>query len=160
MEQIERSSAVNTKAIDKLRHYVTHVFNSGLTFRIEAGAYEVLNLEGSNEKETTPVPRSENMIDGVIPTGVSHAMSRSLVTVRELWSEWHVGINGQPSLSREFGTRWRASARESKFFSRRKCIIRYVTSLISQGHTKDEAIRKTDEKRGSKSLDGFSGRPS
>lgn len=62
MKQMERSSAANTKAIDELRHYATHVFNSGLTFLLGAckGSYSVV----SDVKESTPAPRSDSVVDG------------------------------------------------------------------------------------------------
>ncbi|OWZ22012.1 Short-chain dehydrogenase [Phytophthora megakarya] len=49
-------------------------------------------------------------------------MNRKITSVRELWEEWHHGLMHQPSveyLETKYGTKWRSSTKESKFFSRR-----------------------------------------
>lgn len=40
--------------------------------------------------ETLHVPSCDGIEDRMIPPDISHAMGHSLVTVREMWSEWHV----------------------------------------------------------------------
>lgn len=86
-------------------------------------------------------------------------MSRGVYTVRDLWAEWHDGLSGQPSveyLENNFGRKWRLSAKEAKFFSRRLVVIKYVRSLISRGLQLDNALEKAEIERGRKSIDAFS----
>lgn len=86
-------------------------------------------------------------------------MSRGVSTVRQLWTEWHEGIANQPSiesLERMYGTKWRSSTRESKFFSRRLYVIKYVRCLVRRGLSAESAIVKADGERGTRSIDAFS----
>ncbi|OWZ21000.1 hypothetical protein PHMEG_0004521 [Phytophthora megakarya] len=86
-------------------------------------------------------------------------MSRRVSTVRELWTEWHDGLANQPSiesLERSYGTKWRSSTSESKFFSRRLFVVKYVRVLVQDGLSVDSAIDKADTERGRRSIDAFS----
>jgi hypothetical protein len=86
-----------------------------------------------------------------------YKMSRHISSVAELWREFYVGLAGGPSinsLERDFGNRWRRSAADSKYFSKRKLIIEKVISIAnSDGITVEEAIKKFDRFRGDHSLD-------
>eukprot|EP00644_Phytophthora_capsici_P019256 jgi/Phyca11/132436/e_gw1.166.12.1 len=86
-------------------------------------------------------------------------MSRGISTVRQLWTEWHYGLANQPTieyLEKTFGTKWRSSAKESKFFSRRLQVIKYVQSLERAGLTIEASLDRADSERGRKSIDAFS----
>eukprot|EP00644_Phytophthora_capsici_P001915 jgi/Phyca11/107611/e_gw1.14.463.1 len=86
-------------------------------------------------------------------------MSRGISNVRELWTEWHQGLSNGPSieqLENQYGRKWRLSSKESKYFSRRLCIIKYVRAMVAQGYSVDSALDKADSERGRKSIDAFS----
>jgi hypothetical protein len=63
-----------------------------------------------------------------------YTMSRSLVSVHDLWNEWSVGLNGGPAVSvleEKYGTKWCGSD-ERRFFNRRRRVIALVQELSSQ----------------------------
>ncbi|OWZ14280.1 hypothetical protein PHMEG_00012271 [Phytophthora megakarya] len=69
-------------------------------------------------------------------------MSRNICTVRELWTEGHVGLAGYPSIAH--------------LISRRLRIVKYVRSLISAVQSAEAAIDRAEEERGTRSIDAFS----
>ena len=88
-----------------------------------------------------------------------YKMSRSVLTVFDMWREWTTGIGGAPSvkcLEDAWGAKWRISPTESRFFNRRKIIIDHVYHLTkSEGKTVSEAVRFLDNRinASKKSLD-------
>ena len=97
-------------------------------------------------------PRDE----GVVTDIPRYTMSRQVVTVTGLWTEWMEGINGGPAvrdLEENFGARWRSNATERAFFYRRKSIIKYVIHYASE-HTIDEseAVARVEDMRKSMKL--------
>lgn len=59
-------------------------------------------------------------------------LSRAVRTVRELWEEYTVGINGQrsvQSMDEEWGPRWRRSSKEAVFYCLRKVIYEEIKRL-------------------------------
>lgn len=92
------------------------------------------------------------------PSDLSYTMSDSIESVAELWTAWHDGINGGPSiqhLERTYGTKWRSTPGKMKYFSRRNAIIRLVKSLAEGGLSVDDAIVKADKQRDGRSMDAF-----
>lgn len=66
-----------------------------------------------------------------------YSMSRAVHTIPELWQEWTVGLDGQPSIKRLdelYGSRWRSGpskASERQFYSRRKTLIVEIKRLAA-----------------------------
>ena len=66
-----------------------------------------------------------------------YRMSRTLRTIPELWQEWTIGLQGQPSIERLdelYGPAWRSgatAASERQFYSRRKTLITEIRRLAS-----------------------------
>jgi hypothetical protein len=66
-----------------------------------------------------------------------YRMSRTVQTIPELWQEWTVGLQGQPSIERLdelYGSSWRsgpAAASERQFYSRRKTLIAEIRRLAA-----------------------------
>lgn len=64
-------------------------------------------------------------------------MSRTIQTIPELWQEWTVGLQGQPSiesLDKLYGSSWRSgptAASERQFYSRRKTLITEIRRLAT-----------------------------
>jgi hypothetical protein len=64
-------------------------------------------------------------------------MSRTIQTIPELWREWTVGLQGQPSIERLdelYGSSWRSgptAASERQFYSRRKTLITEIRCLAA-----------------------------
>lgn len=93
-------------------------------------------------------------------TAPAYTMSRGLTRVLEFWREWHNGIGAEPSiesLEKTFGTKWRSSAREFKFYSRRNVIIQHVKATMSARNIGATAALVLNEReQGMKNLDAFS----
>ena len=68
---------------------------------------------------------------------LQYRMSRTLRTIPELWQEWTIGLQGQPSIERLdelYGSSWRsgpAVASERQFYSRRKTLITEIRRLAA-----------------------------
>jgi hypothetical protein len=67
-----------------------------------------------------------------------YRMSRTIQTIPELWQEWTVGLQGQPSIERLdelYSSSWRsgpvAAASERQFYSRRKTLITEIQRLAA-----------------------------
>ena len=73
---------------------------------------------------------------------------RNLTTIKEIWAEYKVGINGNPSvqsLDSNYGSKWRANIVEQKYYSQRKKIYSLVENLVSHGLSDDEAVERLDK---------------
>jgi hypothetical protein len=70
-----------------------------------------------------------------------YRMSRTVQTIPELWQEWTVGLQGQPSIERLdelYGSSWRSgliAASERQFYSRRKTLITEIRRLAAAVRT-------------------------
>ena len=68
---------------------------------------------------------------------LQYRMSRTIQTIPELWQEWTIGLQGQPSIERLdelYGSSWRsgpAAASERQFYSRRKTLITEIRRLAA-----------------------------
>lgn len=74
----------------------------------------------------TSIPNVVEIADMECTEGLQQRMSRSITTVKDLYQEWEHGIGGNlpiKELERRYGTKWRSSFAESKFFNRRKKIV-------------------------------------
>lgn len=72
------------------------------------------------------------------PEVPKYTLSRSVLTIPELWRQWTVGVNGSPSiatLDQQYGSRWRTKHSETQYYCVRKVII-------------DELIRRAEVKTG------------
>jgi hypothetical protein len=64
-------------------------------------------------------------------------MSRTIQTIPELWREWTVGLQGQPSIERldeQYSSSWRSgptAASERQFYSRRRTLITEIRRLAA-----------------------------
>jgi hypothetical protein len=84
----------------------------------------------------------------LIPTAFSaempsYTLSRTISTVRELWAEWTIGINGQPAvqaLEQQYGAKWRSESKERVMFGRRKIIIDEIYARTKDGTPVAEAV--------------------
>ena len=68
---------------------------------------------------------------------------RNLSSVREIWNEYKVGINGYPSvesLDANYGSRWRSNPDDRTFYYRRKKIYTAIETLVSHGMSDGEAV--------------------
>ncbi|KAG2775474.1 hypothetical protein Pcac1_g13972 [Phytophthora cactorum] len=104
--------------------------------------------------KSLPREAEEDTVDeGVI----SYRMSRSIVSVRELWNEWEHGPSGgRPvkELEEQHGARWCTNG-ERRFFNRRRKIIDLVTTAnkmlsreaIARSAAIDAAVTRVDAVR-------------
>jgi hypothetical protein len=81
------------------------------------------------------------------------------MTVENLWEEWTIGLDGNPSIrDLEVSTRkkWRSGDKtENKYFERRKVIIDAVQALINGGTEEASAVSTIEERRGTMTLNQF-----
>lgn len=65
-------------------------------------------------------------------------MARNITTINQLWEEWTVGLNGQPSieeLDRSYGPAWRPGNTERQYYGRRRVIISEIRRRAALGET-------------------------
>ncbi|KAF1967145.1 hypothetical protein BU23DRAFT_484555, partial [Bimuria novae-zelandiae CBS 107.79] len=78
---------------------------------------------------------------GLVPP--QYRMCRAVRTVEDLWREWTVGLQGQPSISeldRRWGSTWRAGRRsELQWYSLRLEVIKEITRISQARRTSEEA---------------------
>ena len=85
-------------------------------------------------------------------------MKRNIVSLREIWQEWTVGIDGKPSvqeLDAKYGTKWRQKACDRKLYSNRKCLITEIKRRAANNSI-DQAINVLEDLR----CDSYTGRKS
>ncbi|KAG2229729.1 hypothetical protein INT48_002063 [Thamnidium elegans] len=112
---------------------------------------------GTSEEATVilEVPRSLNnseVSSSSSPVSpAQYKMKRNLVTINDLWQEYDVGLSGNPSiksLEEEFGTKWRKSRTESKFFSTRLIVYKEVQKISRDDCiSTEEAAKKLERRR-------------
>jgi len=70
-------------------------------------------------------------------------MCRAIRTVEDLWREWTVGLQGQPSineLDRRWGTSWRAGRpSELQWYALRLEVIKEIRRIAQARKTSEEA---------------------
>ena len=75
-----------------------------------------------------------------------HRMSRAVGTVKALWHEWAVGLQGNPSievLDRKWGNRWRAGRQsELQWYSLRLEVIKEIRRIAQAQRTSEEAAMR------------------
>jgi hypothetical protein len=87
-----------------------------------------------------------------------YRMSRTIQTIPDLWREWTVGLQGQPSIEKHdelYGSDWRAgpdATAERQFYSRRKTLISEIRRLAavedpSQGDPCETVVARLEEER-------------
>ena len=85
------------------------------------------------------------------------SMSRSLLTVKEVWDEWSKGGSTPPIKKLEEDGFWRKGRdAESRFFQRRYLIIKKIILLVDFGMDEVEAVEVVEVERGTRSLNKFS----
>ena len=105
----------------------------------QAGAWAAPTvIDGGSIGPLAPVPLPVAVLAGATPTGLGqYSMSRTVHTIPELWQEWTVGLQGQPSIERLdelYGARWRSGpgkASERQFYSRPKTLITEIKRLAA-----------------------------
>jgi hypothetical protein len=79
-----------------------------------------------------------------------YSFIKAPTSVEEIWNEYAIGLNGQPSIKSleiEYRTGWRRDAATSKKFNRRKAIYHAIEKGMSKGYTVDECIRLLEDYR-------------
>ena len=73
---------------------------------------------------------------------------RNLTTVAQVWQEYTIGLNGNPSVKSvelQFGRKWRMSAQDANLFYARKRIYDKVEDLVQKGKPEEIAVSLLDE---------------
>ena len=80
-----------------------------------------------------------------------YEQSRALTTIAHVWEEYERGINGGPAvkeLEAVWQHKWRADAKNRKFFSQRAKLYRLITRLaVEKRITEDAAAEALDKAR-------------
>lgn len=115
---------------------------------------------------STPVASFDNngntVTSGTCETNITPThtrMSRGVVSVRRLWLEWSVGLEGKLpicEMEEKFGTSWRKKPSESKYFRRRKKIIDAIIARSFQMDDVEESLDFFTKAQGTKTLDWLS----
>ncbi|KIM99225.1 hypothetical protein OIDMADRAFT_127126 [Oidiodendron maius Zn] len=118
-------------AINDHLHTMTGVIQNGQVTHAQA-------LCSLDDLLTTRIEQKIESIAGALKAPqLQYRMSRTIQTIPELWQEWTVGLQGQPSIERLdelHGSSWRsgpAAASERQFYSRRKTLIAEIRRLAA-----------------------------
>lgn len=79
-----------------------------------------------------------------------YAFIQAPTSVEEIWNEYSMGLNGQPSvksLEMEYKTGWRRDPATSKKFNRRKAIYHAIERGVAKGFTVESCIRLLEDFR-------------
>lgn len=112
---------------------------------------------GTSEEVTAILEVPRNLNNGETSRSSSpispaqYKMNRDLATIIDLWREYDVGLSGSPSiksLEGGFGTKWRKSRTESKFFSTRLIVYKEVQKISeNECISTEEAAKKLERRR-------------
>ena len=134
----------------------------GIQIHVSGGSEDRSQTRLQSPHDAPSISSTESPIRVQDCNVLNFRMSRQIRTVHDLWQEWFVGIGDKPAvimLEQQYGTKWRSSAADMKFFSRRKIIVKYVQRLQEEHQVNAEAaVRIADIERGRSSLDAFSKR--
>ncbi|CAO3572901.1 unnamed protein product [Mortierella alpina] len=82
-----------------------------------------------------------------------YEMIRDDKSIRQVWEQWTVGVNGNPPIQRleeQYGTRWRM-AKDANYLKQSRCIVWEVARLVTEeGLTEDQAIQSLQDRLGSR----------
>ncbi len=79
-----------------------------------------------------------------------YAFIKAPSSVEEIWNEYSVGLNNQPSirqLEEEYKTGWRRDPATSKKFNRRKAIYRAIEKGLEKGYSLQNCIQLLEDYR-------------
>lgn len=111
---------------------------SGAQSRAQSGA------ESGVESEVAPGAASGAVVEGEVEGEPQrYRMSRAVKTVRDLWREWTIGLQGGPSivaLDNRWGSRWRAGRQaEVQWYSLRLEVIREIRRVARARRISEES---------------------
>lgn len=113
--------------------------------------YNLFNGNDSSPSLPLPSSSSPSLVSPLSSVAPNYSMSRSIVTIVDVWREYDVGLGNGPSVKRleeQFGTGWRKDKKESRFFSRRKEIYTMIEEKAEEEMTScTEAARRLEETR-------------
>ena len=115
--------------------------------------------ESTRENSPTPFPAASSSAAALLADEVANVnlsmpdfkMSRTIVSVVDLHREYVEGLGGNPAvkdMERQYGTKWRLSTADRKFFNRRKVIYDEIERIASnQRLAPSEAAKILEEHR-------------
>ena len=111
---------------------------SGAQSRAQSGA------EPGVESEVAPGAASGAVVEGEVEGEPQrYRMSRAVKTIRDLWREWTIGLQGGPSivaLDNRWGSRWRAGRQaEVQWYSLRLEVIREIRRVARARRISEES---------------------
>ena len=150
---------LNTQA--RTNDYITRLVTGQATISLNINLPPVNSNEQPTSSNiiTTSIPSSSPSTNPSIPPaddsnnhGVpTYSMSRGIVSIPDLWREWYEGLCGNYSISeleRRWGTQWRKSEKEKKFFNRRYAIIKEIERYaVERGISTQTAVEEAERNR-------------
>jgi hypothetical protein len=114
-------------------------------------------ISGAAFGPTAPIPLPVTALEKASQVPQYH-MSRTIQTIPDLWQEWTIGLQGQPSIERLdklYGSGWRSGptmTSERQFYSRRKTLITEIRRLAavedpSCGDPYQKVVAQLEEER-------------
>lgn len=174
---------------EKLTQQLQEVFkilSSGLVFRGSGAGIatapntgesnagqQSLPPEGTEEPLQMPPPRPPSHLPpspGGAPAPLGpvalippqHCMSRAVRSIRALWQEWNVGVDGGPAirtLDAQWGPSWRSKRhKETQWYSLRQEVMREIAHRAQSQRIAEEAAMcqlEQEQQQSQRSLDAF-----
>ena len=123
--------------IEQLKSTITDFVGGAFTFQFTPKCQlDALPPTGSTFGPAAPVPLPVEKLAKAAEKP-RYRMSRTIQTIPDLWREWTVGFQGQPSvekLDELYGADWRSgpdATAERQFYSRRKTLINEIRRLAA-----------------------------
>ncbi|KAF4045171.1 Transcriptional activator of glycolytic enzyme [Phytophthora infestans] len=135
-QQQQQTIAHIDNKINEISTSINHIATAFSRLTSGSSAVRLTVDWGSAQSSTsTPVAASQHA-----PLPPTYKLVRSIKTVQQVWQEWTTGIHGGPAvrdLEERYGSNWRNSPAEKRFFFRRKRIIDRVTLVTQQQHVSE-----------------------
>lgn len=132
----------------------SHLFRSGVTSQQENANQGQAMTDAAENRYLQAVANDSNesstYVNDTVETPPSYSLSRTIISITDLWREYAIGLTGCPSvksLEQQYGTSWR-KGNESRFFSRRNEIYQYIKDkALAERITEEEAAKRLEERR-------------
>lgn len=167
LDQMEMAHAGSHETINAISCMVAKIQDALSRPLVIPGPLETLRLSTAHSSALSPVPFDQRTFapistavspsqpttdDTPLPLMAPFQMDRNVTTVKDLWTEYTMGINGRASVRTQYeggDQSWkRSNDAERKFYTRRAPIWRLVQSLINERQLlPDEAVALVEKQR-------------
>ena len=160
-DRVEQSLETANSIVSSIRD----IISGRVPFFVSTGISTIASESVTNQ-EVVPAGAAPNVDEStwnavVLPAVPVYKMSRSLLSVTDVWREYKVGLGGNPSienLDRDYKNAWRRAPVERKFYSRRLVLYKQIKSLAEELSVSETVAAENLERSrlaAKKSLDSF-----